>query len=141
MNKLLKIGATIGVGLFCLSSLSSCGLSGVEKDAKAYIKEHAEDFENFDAGGLGLKYESDSCSFNFSSGKGTYTGMEVEFKFSADYDWEEDDLEFEVTKVVTGDPKTYGFKFAEESCKLEIAAAYATVAIANELHDYEQEDE
>jgi hypothetical protein len=38
MKKLLKLTATLGVGLFCLGSLSSCGLSQEEKNAQSYIK-------------------------------------------------------------------------------------------------------
>ena len=36
MNKVLKMGTSLCVGLLCLVSLSSCGLSTEEKNAKAY---------------------------------------------------------------------------------------------------------
>ena len=137
MNKFLKMGTSLCVGLLCLVSLSSCGLSTEEKNAKAYMKEHAEDFSNFSFG-LGLKYESDSVSYNFSTEKGSYTSKDVKFKFDCEYDWEEDDFDFTVTKITEGEDNKIGLGLAKTACQTELAVMFGAVALANEAYLAEQ---
>ena len=138
MNKVLKMGTSLCVGLLCLVSLSSCGLSTEEKNAKAYMKEHAEDFSNFSFG-LGLKYESDNVSYNFSTEKGSYTSKDVKFKFDCEYDWEENDFDFEVTKITEGDEESWGYGIAVTGCQGELAVMFGLVSLANEAYLAEQE--
>ena len=137
MNKVLKMCTSLCVGLLCIVGLSSCGLSTEEKNAKAYMKAHAEDFEYFSFG-LGLKYESDSVSYNFSTEKGSYTSKDVKFKFDCEYDWEDRDYDFEVTKITEGSDNKIGLEIAKTACQTELAVMFGTVALANEAYLAEQ---
>ena len=140
MNKVLKITTTSLVTLLTLCGLTSCNLSKIEENAKSYMKEHKEDFSSFKLDGLGFSYKSDYLSYDFTTDKGTYTSNDYEFKFTSSYDYENDDLSFNITKIINGE-EGFGLTLAEAACKIELTAMYVSVELASSLYTNSQEQE
>lgn len=145
MNKLFKLGS-LSLAVLCTIGLASCGagLDEIEKNAKAYIKENADDFTAIDASGSGLKYNGAAITLNFVTDNGTYTSDNYEFTFKADYNWEEEELSFEVKKVTKGETEgtleEAAYNIAIGLAKTEVTAAYVIIAGAAALYDAQQSE-
>ena len=145
MNKFFKF-SSLSLALLSAIGLTSCGLGldEVEKNAKSYIKENAEDYKLIDASGLGLKYNGTAVTLDFATDNGTYKSDNYEFSFKADYDWEKEELSFEVKKVSKGETEgtleEAAFNIAIGLAKTEVVAAYVIIASAANLYEAQQSE-
>ena len=134
MNKVLKFTTTWLSFVLVLFRLTSCGLAKVETNAKAYMKANPDNYTNNNVSGLGFSYKSDNVSYDFTTDKGTYTSNNYEFKFTSSYNYETDDMSFNITKIVRGE-EGFGLTAAESVCKIEVAAVYVTIELASSLYE------